>query len=312
VFHQTHAKATDSSQQGVMLNALTIDVEDYFQVSGFEAVVRYETWDRYESRVERNTHRILDILGEYETKATFFVLGWLADRYPKLVMEIDQCGHEVACHGYSHRLIYNQTQSEFREETRRAKSGLEEIIRKPVLGYRAASYSITSKSLWALDILAEEGFQYDSSIFPVWHDRYGIPGSQRFPYRLTLNGQLTMAEFPLTTFNLGPAAIPIAGGGYLRLLPSWFVRWAILRMHEREQQPASIYLHPWELDPEQPRVNGSRMSRFRHYLNLHTMEGKLRALLSVFRFAPMRDVLIMRGLLDEPRRETAGAVPVRR
>ncbi len=292
-----------------MLNALTVDVEDYFQVSGFESVVRYETWDRYESRVERNTYRILDILEESETKATFFVLGWLADRYPKLVMEIEQRGHEVACHGYSHRLIYNQTKSEFREETRRAKSGLEEIIRKPVLGYRAASYSITAKSLWALDILAEEGFQYDSSIFPVWHDRYGIPGSRRFPYRLTLNGQLTMAEFPLTTFHLGPVDIPIAGGGYLRLLPIWFVRWAIQRMQAREQEPASIYLHPWELDPEQPRVNGSRIARFRHYLNLHTMEGKLRALLSVFRFAPMRDVLISRGLLPSPLSEEMRTVP---
>jgi polysaccharide deacetylase family protein (PEP-CTERM system associated) len=300
LFDQTHAKAADSSRQDAMLNALTIDVEDYFQVSGFEAVVGYETWDRYESRVERNTHRILDILGEYETKATFFVLGWLADRYPKLVMEIDQRGHEVACHGYSHRLIYNQTKSEFREETRRAKCGLEKIIGKPVLGYRAASYSITAKSLWALDILAEEGFLYDSSIFPVWHDRYGIPGSKRFPYRLTLSDQRTMAEFPLTTVHLGPVDLPIAGGGYLRLLPVWFVRWAIQRIQEQEQAPVSIYLHPWELDPEQPRVNGSRLSRFRHYLNLHAMEGKLRALLSTFRFGSMQEVLVGQGLLPEP------------
>lgn len=281
-----------------MLNALTIDVEDYYHVSAFESVVRYEDWHLYESRVERNTHHILAILDKYQTKATFFVLGWIAERYPRLVMEINQCGHEIACHGYSHKLIYKQTESEFREETKRAKCALEEIIQKPVLGYRAASYSITSKSLWALDTLAEEGFHYDSSIFPIWHDRYGIPGSRRFPHRLRLNSHLTLVEFPLTTFHMGPFVLPMAGGGYLRLLPIRLVRWAIQQIHRHEKQPAVIYLHPWELDPGQPRFDASRLSKLRHYHNLHKMEEKFMALLSTFRFAPMREVLTSRGLLE--------------
>ncbi len=288
---------TESTKLSI-LNALTVDVEDYYQVSAFESVIRFEDWDRYESRVERNTHRILDILDEHKTQATFFVLGWIAEHYPRLVMEIDKRGHEIACHGYSHKLIYKQTESEFREETKRAKGSLEEIIQKPVLGYRAASYSITSQSIWALDILAEEGFLYDSSIFPIWHDRYGIPGTERFPHRLGLKGQLTLAEFPLTTLHMGPFVLPIAGGGYLRLLPVWLVQWAIQRIHRQEKEPVVIYLHPWELDPGQPRFDASRISRFRHYLNLHKMEEKFTALFSIFRFTTMREVLTSRGLLE--------------
>lgn len=280
-----------------MLNALTIDVEDYYHVSAFERVVRHEDWDQYESRVERNTHRILDILDEYHTKATFFVLGWVAERHPKLVREINGRGHEIGCHGYSHKLIYKQTASEFREETKRTKAYLESIIHKPVLGYRAASYSITSKSFWALKILAEEGFLYDSSIFPIWHDRYGIPGFQRFPCRLSLNGSPSLVEFPLTTFRKGPFVFPIAGGGYLRLLPISLIQWAIRQVHEREKEPVVVYLHPWELDPAQPRLHAPWFSRFRHLINLQKTEGKFIALLSAFRFAPMREVLANRGLL---------------
>lgn len=281
-----------------MLNALTIDVEDYYHVSAFESVVRYEDWDRYESRVERNTYHILDILDMYKTKATFFVLGWVAERHPELLREIDRRGHETGCHGYSHKLIYDQTESKFREETKRAKACLEDVIQKPVLSYRAASFSITSKSLWALNILAEEGFRYDSSIFPIQHDRYGIPGFQRFPHRLVLNGHPTLVEFPPTTFHWGPFILPTAGGGYLRLLPLRFVLWAIRQIHEQEKEPVMIYLHPWELDPGQPRLYGSWVSRFRHYVNLHKTEGKLITLLDAFRFAPMREVLMGQGLLE--------------
>lgn len=279
-----------------MLNALTIDVEDYYQVSAFESVVLFENWDRYESRVELNTYRVLDILDAHRTRATFFVLGWVAERYPDMVRRIHQRGHEVACHGYSHKLIYRQTPSEFREETRRAKAVIEEIIQKPVLGYRAASYSITSQTLWALDVLAEEGFIYDSSIFPVRHDRYGIPGFKRFPHRLELNGKTRLVEFPLTTLHLGPLILPIAGGGYLRLFPLGLIRWAMVKV-QQEQLPVVVYFHPWELDPHQPRLNPSWVSRFRHYINLHKTEQKLVSLLSSFHFVPMREVLVHQGLL---------------
>jgi len=286
------------SQRLPMLNALTIDVEDYYHVSAFEAVVRYEDWHRYESRVEKNTHRILDLLDECKTKATFFMLGWVAEHHPELPREIDRRGHEVACHGYSHKLIYGQTEHEFREETKRAKACIEDIVQKPVLGYRAASFSITSKSLWALNILAEEGFRYDSSIFPIRHDRYGIPGFQRFPHRLKLNGNPSLIEFPPTTFLWGPLILPTAGGGYLRLLPLRFILWTIRKVHKQDKEPVMLYLHPWELDPGQPRLGGSWASRFRHYVNLHKTEGKLTALLDAFRFAPMREVLTDRGLLE--------------
>jgi polysaccharide deacetylase family protein (PEP-CTERM system associated) len=286
-----------------MLNSLTIDVEDYYQVSAFEPVVRYADWHRYESRVEVNTYRTLDLLEEYKTTATFFVLGWVAERHPELIREIDQLGHEVACHGYSHKLIYDQTRYEFREETKRAKACIEDAVQKPVLGYRAASYSITQKSLWALDVLAEQGFQYDSSIFPIRHDRYGIPGFPRFPHRLNMNGGPPLIEFPPTTFLWGPFTLPTAGGGYLRLLPRIFVLWTIRQIHKRDKEPVMVYFHPWELDPGQPRIHGNWISKFRHYGNLHKTEAKLILLLHAFRFAPMREVLIDRGLLEEPAAE---------
>ncbi|MGH7769236.1 MAG: XrtA system polysaccharide deacetylase, partial [Candidatus Binatia bacterium] len=208
-----------SSFGGIMLNALSVDVEDYYQVSAFESVVRFEDWSRRESRVERNTYRILDLLDKFHAKATFFVLGWVAEHNPALVQVISKRGHEIASHGYAHRLIYTQTQAQFREETRRAKKTVEDIIGQSIIGYRAASYSITAESLWALDILAEEGFQYDSSIFPIRHDRYGIPGHKRFFHVLNGNGHLAIAEVPLSTLRIAGFNIPVAGGGYFRLLP---------------------------------------------------------------------------------------------
>ncbi|MCI0529835.1 MAG: polysaccharide deacetylase family protein, partial [Nitrospira sp.] len=205
-----------------MLNALTIDVEDYYHVSAFATAIRYEDWHRYESRVEKNTHQILDILDEFNTKGTFFILGWVAERHTQLVKAINERGHEIASHGYAHELIYNQTTGQFREETRRSKQILEDAIGQPVIGYRAASYSITPESLWALDILTEEGFIYDSSIFPIYHDCYGIPGSQRFCHVLNGNGKSRLVEFPLSTIRLTGINIPVAGGGYLRLFPYAF------------------------------------------------------------------------------------------
>lgn len=286
-----------------MLNALTVDVEDYYHVSAFESVVSHDLWDQYESRVENNTLRTLDLLDEYGPKATFFVLGHVAERHPSLIQEIARRGHEIASHGYSHRRIYTQTPQQFREETHKAKTIVEDIIGQSLLGYRAASYSITANSLWALDILAEERFRYDSSIFPVTHDLYGIPGHQRFSCTLQRNGSGAILEIPLSTVRLAGINLPVAGGGYLRLFPYQITRQALLQLNQRERQPAVVYFHPWEIDPDQPRIECGWVSRLRHYTNLHGMEGKLRKLLSDFAFAPIREIfasaLVRPGINDD-------------
>lgn len=279
-----------------MLNALSIDVEDYFQVTAFERYVQRDSWHNYPLRVEINTHNILDMLDEFGVKATFFVLGWIAERVPALVREIQRRGHEIACHGYGHQLIYSIGPQKFRKDVSRARIILEDICGERVIGYRAPSYSITNKSLWALDILVEEGFTYDSSIFPVIHDTYGIPDANRFPGTFTCtNG--TLWEFPLSTIPLKIAGkqyrLPIAGGGYLRLFPAWVVSSAIKRINTRENEPAVLYFHPWELDPDQPRIKAGIKSRFRHYLNLDKTEGKLRKILSELQFGTMSSVLAL-------------------
>jgi polysaccharide deacetylase family protein (PEP-CTERM system associated) len=274
-----------------MQNAFTVDVEDYFQVSAFEAVVDRKHWSRFPSRVEANTRRVLDLLDRHGTHATCFVLGWVAERHPELVREIDRRGHEVACHGYSHRLVYEQTPAEFAEETRRAKDVLEQIVARPVRGYRAASYSITRRSLWALDTLVELGFEYDSSIFPVRHDRYGIPGAPRFPHVIERNDRGSIVEFPISTLDLGAYRLPVGGGGYFRIFPYWLSARAIAHLNGRERQPAMFYVHPWEVDPEQPRIAASLLSRFRHYYHLAKSEGRLERLLSAVRFGKVAAVL---------------------
>lgn len=273
-----------------MLNALSIDVEDYFMVSAFANVVKFEDWSKYESRVEQNTYKILDLLEDHKVKATFFVLGWVAEHYPKLIREIHRRGHEVACHGYNHRLVYDLSLKEFQEDTRKAKTVIEDTIGMAIFGYRAASYSILQKSLWALDILIEEGFVYDSSIFPIYHDRYGYHGFNRFPVNIKRGERGNIMEVPLSTIRLLGKNIPIAGGGYLRLFPIKFVKWAIRSLNEKEIQPAVIYFHPWEIDPEQPRLNGSRRSTFRHYINMDETFAKISHLLDTFRFGPIREV----------------------
>ena len=277
-----------------MLNALTIDVEDYFQVSAFERHVRRDEWDQYPLRVEGNTSRILDMLDEFGVKATFFVLGWVAERCPNLVREINRCGHEIACHGFDHELIYRIGPEKFRKDVHRAKTVLEDISGEKVYGYRAPSYSITGKSLWALDILVEEGFSYDSSIFPIIHDIYGIPGGKRFIHEIETQGG-NIIEFPISTFPLKIGCLhtrlPIAGGGYLRLFPAPLIGRAINYINIRERQPAVVYFHPWEIDPNQPRISARLKSRFRHYLNLDRMEAKIRFLLNNIKFSPMRDIL---------------------
>jgi len=273
-----------------MHNALTVDVEDYFQVSAFEPVVRFADWERYESRVDANTRRVLDLLDDYQTKGTFFVLGWVAERHPELVRQIHQRGHEVASHGYAHQRVYTQSPEQFREQTRRCKKLLEDLIGAPIQGYRAASYSITAQSLWALEILAEEGFLYDSSIFPIRHDLYGIPGQERFFHRCNGNGRAAIAEVPPSTIRLAGINFPVAGGGYLRIFPYTVNHLAIRYLNGNEHQPAVVYFHPWEVDPDQPRLPACRLSRFRHYTNLGRMEARLRKLLASFSFGPIREV----------------------
>jgi polysaccharide deacetylase family protein (PEP-CTERM system associated) len=273
-----------------IVNALTIDVEDYFHVSAFDGIVPRADWDTFESRVEKNTERLLDIFSEHGVWGTFFVLGWVADRFPGLVRTIAQRGHEVASHGYEHRLIYDQTPAAFRADVRRAKRVLEDTSGCHVSGYRAPSYSITPQSLWALDILLEEGYRWDSSIFPIRHDRYGIPVSERHPYPIQrANGCLI--EVPGSTTKYGPMNLPVAGGGYFRILPYRWTHWGIERVNRVEQRPVVFYLHPWEIDPEQPRLNAGRLGRFRHYRNLDRTEPRLRRLLKDFRFGPITTIV---------------------
>ena len=277
-----------------MINALTIDVEDYFHVTAFERQVAYGDWDSYPLRVEQNTKRILDMLDQFSVKATFFVLGWVARRCPQLVRSIHDKGHEVACHSHMHQLVYRLTPQQFRNDIVTAKKVLEDICGVAVSGYRAPSYSITARSLWALDILVEEGFTYDSSIFPINHDIYGIPGGKRFPHEIR-TGSGVIREFPISTLSLDFGSwcsrLPIAGGGYLRLFPVSMIRQAIKLINTKEHQPVVMYFHPWEIDPAQPRIRTGLKSRFRHYLNLHCMEHKIRTLLWHFNFGTVREVL---------------------
>lgn len=277
-------------------NALTVDVEDYFQVSAFAKSINKDDWDKHPLRVEDNTRRLMDIFDEAEVKATFFVLGWVADRNRGLVKEIAQRGHEVASHGYSHQLIYNQTPEQFREETIRSKELLEDIIQMPVRGYRAASYSITKKTLWALDILAEAGFVYDSSIFPIRHDRYGIPDAKEVPHLLKTPSGHSLLEFPLSTAQIINYKLPVAGGGYFRLYPYALTKAGLAQINRR-QQPFIFYLHPWEIDPGQPKVEANWFSRFRHYNNLDKCEPRLQRLMKDFRFGTTWQVLNSLGLV---------------
>jgi polysaccharide deacetylase family protein (PEP-CTERM system associated) len=275
-----------SSQPEPVTNAMTIDVEEHFHVSVFDGVIPRAEWSGLESRVVRNTERLLRIFAEHDVTATFFVLGMVAERFPGLVAEIAKAGHEVASHGYGHRLIYDQTPQAFREDVRRSKALLEAASGRAVLGYRAPSYSITPKSLWAIDVLIEEGYRYDSSIFPIRHDRYGIPLCPRHAYVLNRPGG-SLVEAPGSTTAVGPFNLPIGGGGYFRILPYVWTRWGIERVNRIEQRPAIFYLHPWEIDPDQPRLRAGLLSRFRHYRNLHRTEARLRRLLSEVRFGPL-------------------------
>jgi polysaccharide deacetylase family protein (PEP-CTERM system associated) len=284
-----------------MINALTVDVEDYFHVAALANSIGRDTWASRELRVSRNVEKLLQIFEKFDVRATFFVLGWVAEQCPQLVKDIAARGHEIACHGFSHRLVYDQLPEEFREETLRAKELLEDITGSAVLGYRAASYSIVRRSLWALDVLVELGFTYDSSIFPVRHDRYGIPDAERWPHHLSTPGGKVIVEWPLSTALVFGIRIPTSGGGYFRLLPYWLTRWGLRSINHREAKPFIFYLHPWEIDPAQPRISAGWLSRFRHYTNLHKCEDRLRNLLREFRFGTARDGLIQLGLCSDKR-----------
>ena len=280
-----------------VLNAFSVDVEDWFQVSDFEEQVRLEEWDRYESRVVANTRRVLSLLDEFQVKGTFFILTWNAERHPGLVEEIAAGGHEVATHGYAHRLVYEQGRDLYRRDLERSQEILERIVGSRARGYRAPSFSVTAKSMWALDVMLECGIEYDSSIFPVKDSLYGVPGALRFPFVIHSLGERQLVEFPMTTARVGTRNLPLGGGAYLRLLPYHYMRWGMRRVN-REGQSAIVYLHPWELDPEQPKLKSRGKRGFStHYINLHAMEDKLRRLLTDFRFAPVSQVLQQRGFL---------------
>lgn len=289
---------TKYSEEGVLVtgqieikHAMTVDVEDYFHVAAFSDVIDINKWSDYPCRVERNTDILLELFKRKDIKATFFVLGWVAERYPCVVKKIADQGHELASHGYSHQLVYSQTPAIFKEETYKSKLILEDISQQAVNGYRAASYSITAKSLWALDILAELGFTWDSSIFPIRHDRYGMPNSPEQPYQIKTNfGNLT--EFPLTTAKVLGLSIPAAGGGYFRQYPYCVSKYLFNRASLNQTRSQIFYLHPWEIDQDQPRVKGASIfSRFRHYTNLKRCLPRLERLVDDFNFSTVSESL---------------------
>jgi polysaccharide deacetylase family protein (PEP-CTERM system associated) len=274
----------------MVANALTVDVEDYFQVSAFREQVAPADWPQFESRVVANTHRVMDVFDDAGVHATFFVLGWIAEHHPALVREIAARGHEIACHGYSHQLIYGQSQAVFAEETQRAKRLLEDQAQVAVNGYRAASFSITDASRWALDVLADNGFEYDSSMYPVRHDLYGTQVQAAGPHRIVAPGGKTLIEFPMTTRSVLGMTVPISGGGYFRLYPYRLSAY-LLKQVNQESEPFVFYMHPWEIDPGQPRIRTSFKSKVRHYTNLDRFETKLRTLLRDFQFTSMAQVV---------------------
>ena len=354
--HKMNKESFKPSELQLDINVLSIDLEDYFMVSAFENVVRRKDWGRYESRIERSTYQLLEILNNVQLhnanntpsmhksepkihrspKATFFCLGWVAERFPHLIKEIHSQGHEIASHGYNHRTITSMSNKEFREDVRKSKAILEDLIGVRILGYRAPSYSITRRTLWALQILAEEGYLYDSSIFPIHHDRYGIPNAPRYPFYIELGdadilSQLKapkyiknirrcddqpgtkksnsamqdpvpltphpaptdfIIEFPLSTIRLFGLNIPFSGGGYFRFLPLWFILWAVRHIPHNGNYYLIFYIHPWEIDPTQPKVQGiSLISRFRHYSNIKQTENRLKKLLQVISFSSFYKIL---------------------
>jgi polysaccharide deacetylase family protein (PEP-CTERM system associated) len=276
----------DKANHHRVLNALTIDVEDYFHVRSFRKSVRREDWKQYPPRVYENTVKILELLARHGIQATFFILGWVAEHTPAVVKEIQAAGHEIGSHGYAHQLIYEQTPDEFAADLGRSLEIIEEITGVKVKGFRAPSFSVTRRSLWAIDIMRSFGIAYDSSVFPILHDNYGIPNAPRHPFKIAAD----LWEFPMTTARLLGKNLPIGGGAYLRAFPYWLTRWGMQQVNSTGQ-PAIVYVHPWELDPEHPRIKASVLSQFRHYVNLDKTEGRLGALCNEFRFTSLKNLL---------------------
>lgn len=269
------------------LNAMTVDVEDFFHVSAFDKIIKPQDWDQYQPRVDGNTRRLLDIFSRHGVKSTFFVLGWVAERYPELIKEIHAQGHEIASHGYAHRRATEQDRQTFLADVRRSKNHLEDLLGEAVIGYRAPSFSIGYSNEWAFEVLAELGFSYSSSTYPVKHDLYGTPDWPRFAYQRAEQ----IMEIPIPTLKMMGRQIPIGGGGYFRLYPYALTHYLVNKYLDKEKQPYSFYFHPWEIDAGQPRLNNaSAKSRFRHYVNLQHTESKLDRLLQDFRWSTMKDV----------------------
>lgn len=279
----------------LMLNALTVDVEEYFQVEALAHVVSRDEWDRLESRVAWQTGRLLDLFARAGVRATFFTLAWVARRHPALVRRIVAEGHELASHGDAHRMITQMSPEEFREDVTVAKKTLEDLTGVRVEGYRAPTFSVVRETLWALDVLRDVGFRYDASVFPIRHDRYGIPDAPRMPHRIERGPGAGLAEFPSSTVRVMGRNLPAGGGGYLRLLPMEYTRAALRRV--TREGPAMVYLHPWEIDAEQPRFGLGRVATLRGYHNLGETEARLATLLREFPFGPARDVLVEQGVL---------------
>lgn len=285
------------TNKSVIRNALTIDVEDYFQVSAFAPYIEREKWDSRECRVERNVDRILGLLAERDIQATFFTLGWVAQRYPDLVRRIVNAGHELASHGYGHERVSDLSESDFFQDIYRAKGLLEDIGGIKVQGYRAPSFSIGTTNLWALDTLQRAGYSYSSSIYPVRHDHYGMPDAPRFAHQIR-DGLL---EVPPTTMRMFNRNLPSSGGGYFRLLPYSLSRWMLRQVNEKDGSPAVFYFHPWEIDVDQPRVQGIGFkTRFRHYVNIGRMERRLSCLLQDFRWGRMDHIFLPQSVQKVP------------
>lgn len=285
------------NQRSSITNALTIDVEDYFQVSAFASHIDRADWDTTECRVERNVNRMLDMLERKQTKATFFTLGWVAERYPALVRRIVADGHELASHGYGHERASDLSEAAFSHDIRKAKTILEDLGGVPVVGYRAPSFSIGAGNLWALDSLEQAGYRYSSSIYPVQHDHYGMPDAPRFRHQIRPG----LVEIPPTTLRLFNRNLPSSGGGYFRLLPYPLSRWMIQQVNERDEQAAVFYCHPWEIDADQPRVDGIGFkTRFRHYVNIGRTEQRLEQLLDDFRWGRMDQIFLKPSAQEVP------------
>lgn len=273
-----------------MLNALSVDVEDWFQVGAFENVISRDAWDRLSHRVERNSDAVLDLFDKAGVKATFFTLGWVAERYPELIRRIANAGHEIASHGWDHQRVFTFEPEEFRKDLAMARAVLEDASGQRVAGYRAPSFSIDARTPWAHEVLADEGYAYSSSVAPIIHDHYGWPEAPRFAFNPIADAELI--ELPVTTARLGNRTIAAGGGGFFRMLPYRFSQWAIHQVNREENRPAIFYFHPWEIDPDQPRVaNAPLKSRVRHYSRLSAMQGKLERLLKDFEWGRVDHVV---------------------